>query len=198
MKGTSGYADRAHQRGHMYTDPCTRKMPRVLVCMARVQRAQGRLARAGALCSLPLRGSLSQPQLQAHAPRVHVGSGSVPPGPCSVGGLTPRLLCPPCPGAHPERHAGRRGGRGHRRRDDAHALRLAHCRLHLRHRLHPGLCVPDGEAPSPRLRAGESWVSLLGASRILASPHPSLSSTHLPSPAIPGVPPTDPGHVWHP
>lgn len=51
-------------------------------------------------------------------------------------------------------------------------------------------------------RAGESWVSVyLGVPKTLASPRPAtaagLSSTHLPSPAIPGVQATHPGHVWH-
>lgn len=79
--------------------------------------------------------------------------------PCSGGGLTSCPLCPSCPGAHPECHVGRRGGRGHSRRDDAHALWLPHRRLHLWHRLHPGFCVPDGEGP----RQGAGGCSMLGS-----------------------------------
>lgn len=69
-----------------------------------------------------------------------------------------RLLCLPCPGAHPERDGSPEGGPGHRCRADGPAFRLPHHRLHLRHRLHPGLvCVPDGESSRAR-----DWVGGAG------------------------------------
>lgn len=48
-------------------------------------------------------------------------------------------------GAHPECHTGWWGGRGHQRRDDADPVRLPHRRLHLRHRVHRGVCLLHGE-----------------------------------------------------
>lgn len=56
--------------------------------------------------------------------------------------------------------------------------------------------------PGKGLGAGESWVSVYLRSPKLWPPRTpasaaGLSRTHLLSPAIPGVQPTDPGHVWH-
>lgn len=55
-------------------------------------------------------------------------------------------------GPHPERNAGWRCGCGHQRGDDADPIRLPHCRVHLWHRVHSGVCLPHGECCSGGLQ----------------------------------------------
>lgn len=76
--------------------------------------------------------------------------GQLLPGPSLGRGQVPACSACPCPGAHPD---GCGGGPGHRCRAGGPAFRLPHLRLHLRHRLHPGFCVHDGESSRAR-----DWV----------------------------------------
>lgn len=55
-------------------------------------------------------------------------------------------------GAHPECNAGGWRGRGHWCGDDADAIRLPHCWVHLWHRVHGGVCLPHGECCSRGLQ----------------------------------------------
>lgn len=134
-------------------------------------------------------GAISGSQAAHHA-QINLGPRSAPPGRYSGRGLSSCLLCLPCPGAHPECDARRRSGPGHRCRADGSSFRLPHHRLCLRHRLHPGFCVPDSESSRARDWGGCGWslgrgwglgLCVFGASRIPRLPtacHSPLPEQH--------------------
>ena len=96
------------------------KMPRALVRVAGGQTARVAVPSLGSGWS-PLQspgwlrciGAISGSQVGPHTQEINLGSRSAPPGCYSGRGLSSRLLCLPCPGAHPERVARRRSGPGH-------------------------------------------------------------------------------------
>ena len=117
-KGTCRWAEGTH--GHKHTAPCREKMPRALVRVAGGQTARVAVPSLGSGWS-PLQspgwlrciGAISGSQVGPHTQEINLGSRSAPPGCYSGRGLSSRLLCLPCPGAHPERVARRRSGPGH-------------------------------------------------------------------------------------